>query len=104
MASSSNDRRVVVTGIGVVTPVGNDLETFWTNLLAGQCGIDRITAFDAVPFDCQIAAEVKEFDAAPFFPSPKEARRSDRFTQFGVAAAHMAVSRALVRLAKEMAV
>ena len=91
MASSSNDRRVVVTGIGAVTPVGNDLDAFWTNLLAGQCGIDRISAFDPAPFDCQIAAEVKNFDAAPYFPSPKEARRSDRFTQFGVAAAHMAL-------------
>jgi 3-oxoacyl-[acyl-carrier-protein] synthase II len=91
MASSSNDRRVVVTGIGAVTPVGNDLDAFWTNLLAGQCGIDRISAFDSAPFDCQIAAEVKNFDAAPYFPSPKEARRSDRFTQFGVAAAHMAL-------------
>jgi 3-oxoacyl-[acyl-carrier-protein] synthase II len=91
MASNSNDRRVVVTGIGAVTPVGNDLDAFWTNLVAGQCGIDRISAFDAAPFDCQIAAEVKNFDAAPYFPSPKEARRSDRFTQFGVAAAHMAL-------------
>lgn len=91
MASSSNDRRVVVTGIGAVTPVGNHLDAFWTNLLAGQCGIDRITAFDAAPFDCQIAAAVKNFDAAPFFPSPKEARRTDRFTQFGVAAANMAL-------------
>ena len=91
MASSSNDHRVVVTGIGAVTPVGNDLDAFWTNLLAGQCGIDRISAFDPAPFDCQIAAEVKNFDAAPYFPSPKEARRSDRFTQFGVAAAYMAL-------------
>ncbi|PYI87343.1 MAG: beta-ketoacyl-[acyl-carrier-protein] synthase II [Verrucomicrobia bacterium] len=91
MASNSFDHRVVITGIGVVTPVGNDLETFWKNLLAAHCGIDRIAGFDASPFDCQIAAEVKNFDAASYFPSPKEARRSDRFTQFGVGAAHMAL-------------
>ena len=54
------------------------------NLLAGQCGIARIARFDPSQFDCQIAAEVKDFDPLPAFPSPKEIRRTDRFSQFGV--------------------
>ena len=85
------DRRVVITGLGAVTPIGNDVETMWQNLLAGQCGIDRITHFDATAFDTRIAGEVKNFDPLKSFPSPKEVRRSDRFTQFGVAAAHQAL-------------
>jgi 3-oxoacyl-[acyl-carrier-protein] synthase II len=85
------DRRVVVTGLGVVTPLGCDLETFWRRLLAGDCGVDRITLFDPTPFDTRIAAEVREFDAAPAFPSPKDERRTDRYEKFGVLAAHLAL-------------
>jgi 3-oxoacyl-[acyl-carrier-protein] synthase II len=77
--------------LGVVTPLGNDIETFWKNVLSGQCGVDKITAFDAAAFDCQIAAEVKDFDPLPAFPSPKEVRRADRFAQFGVYAAYGAL-------------
>ena len=84
MAGNWTDCRVVITGMGVVSAVGSDPDTFWRNLLAGQCGIDRISAFDATNFDTQIAAEVKDFDPAPAFPSPKEARRTDRFSQMGV--------------------
>jgi 3-oxoacyl-[acyl-carrier-protein] synthase II len=91
MASSWSDRRVVITGLGVVTPLGHDPQTLWQNLVSGQCGIDRITAFDPAEFDCQIAAEVKNFDPSPAFPSPKEAKRSDRFAQFGVYAAWQAL-------------
>ena len=91
MASNHFERRVVITGLGAVTPLGNDVETTWKNILAGQCGIDRITHFDATPFDTQIAGEVKNFDPVPAFPSPKEVRRSDRFAQFGVFAAHQAL-------------
>ncbi|HXG47830.1 MAG TPA: beta-ketoacyl-ACP synthase II [Methylomirabilota bacterium] len=91
MASNWTDRRVVVTGLGVVSPLGNDINTLWKNLLAGQCGIDRITLFDAAPFDTRIAAEVKDFNPAAAFPSPKEVRRSDRYTQFGIAAGHQAL-------------
>ncbi len=61
---------MVVTGLGVVTPLGHAVDTFWENLLAGRCGVHRISAFDAAPFDCQIAAEVKGFDPAAAFPSP----------------------------------
>ena len=85
------DRRVVVTGLGVVTPLGHELERFWQNLLAGQCGVGPITAFDASKFDTRIAAEVRDFDPNPAFPSPKEVRRTDRFSQFGVYAAYQAL-------------
>ena len=89
--ASHSERRVVITGLGAITPIGNDVETMWQNLLSGQCGIDRITHFDATAFDTRIAGEVKNFDPVKSFPSPKEVRRSDRFTQFGVAAAHQAL-------------
>jgi 3-oxoacyl-[acyl-carrier-protein] synthase II len=91
MAANWMDRRVVVTGLGVVSSLGLEVETFWANLLAGRCGIERITAFDPSAYDCQIAAEVKNFDPTPAFPSPKEVRRSDRFAQFGVYAARQAL-------------
>ena len=91
MVRNMSERRVVITGLGVVSPLGNTLDDLWQNLLAGQCGIDRITHFDATPFDTQIAGEVKHFDAGPAFPSPKDARRSDRFAQFGVHAAWQAL-------------
>ena len=91
MASNGTDCRVVVTGLGIVSALGNDVETFWTRLIAGHCGIDRITAFDPANYDTQIAAEVKNFDPAPAFPSPKEIRRTDRFSQFGVYAAWLAM-------------
>lgn len=91
MAISPSERRVVVTGLGLVTPLGQTLGTFWNKLTSGQCGIDRITRFDASAFDTQIAGEVHNFHPAPAFPSPKEVRRTDRFTQFGVYAAWQAL-------------
>jgi 3-oxoacyl-[acyl-carrier-protein] synthase II len=91
MPGTSSERRVVITGLGAVTPLGLDVQSSWSQLLAGQCGIDRITLFDASPFDTQIAAEVKNFDATPAFPSPKDVRRADRFAQFGVYAAWQAL-------------
>jgi 3-oxoacyl-[acyl-carrier-protein] synthase II len=101
MANSYSDRRVVVTGLGVVTPLGHDLNTFWQNLISGQCGIDKITAFDASAFATQIAGEVKNFDPTPAFPSPKEIRRTDRYSQFGVYAAWSALKDSGLDLAKE---
>ena len=88
----SSRKRVVVTGIGVVSPLGQGIEPFWQNLLAGQCGLDSIRAFDTDGFPCTIAGEVKEFDPAPAFPSPKEVRRTDRFTQFGIHAGWQALN------------
>src|SRR2546425_11272479 len=85
------ERRVVVTGLGIVSPIGNDVDTFWSNLVAGQCGVDKIASFDATNFDTQIAAEVKNFDPLPAFPSPKEIRRTDRFSQYGVYAGWQAL-------------
>jgi len=91
MAHNLYGRRVVVTGMGLVTPIGHDLNGFWTNLTSGACGIDRITAFDATPFETQIAGQVTNFDPTPAFPSPKEIRRTDRYSQFGVYAAWSAL-------------
>lgn len=91
MASHSNERRVVITGLGVLSPLGLDHETLFSNLLAGKCGIERITHFDASAFDTQIAGEIRNFDPSASFPSPKEARRSDRYAQFGIVAGHKAL-------------
>jgi 3-oxoacyl-[acyl-carrier-protein] synthase II len=91
MAANWTERRVVITGMGAVSPLGNTMDELWQNLLAGQCGIDRITLFDAAAFDTKIAAEVKNFDPSAAFPSPKEIRRTDRYTQFGVSAAYQAL-------------
>jgi 3-oxoacyl-[acyl-carrier-protein] synthase II len=101
MPTNSSERRVAVTGIGVVTPLGNDLETFWKNIISGQCGIDKIASFDASPYATQIAGEVKNFDPSPAFPSPKEIRRADRFSQFGVYAAWQALKDSGLDLQKE---
>ena len=100
MIGNSTERRVVVTGLGVVSALGLDIDTFWNNLIAGRCGIDKITAFDVSKYDCQIAAEVKNFDPAPAFPSPKEIRRTDRFAQFGVYAGYQALKDAGLDLDK----
>ncbi len=78
------DRRVVVTGMGVASSLGTEIDALWENITEGRCGIDRITAFDVSDYACQIAAEVKDFDPEPAFPNPKEVRRADRFTQLGI--------------------
>lgn len=83
-------RRVVVTGLGVVSPVGIGVKTAWDNLLAGQSGISQITKFDASAFASTIAGEVKGFNAEDFIPA-KDARRMDTFIQYGLAAAIEAV-------------
>lgn len=83
-------RRVVVTGLGCVSPVGNTVADAWTNLLAGKSGIDLITRFDASNFSCKIAGEVKGFDLESYITA-KEARAMDSFIHYGIAAAHQAV-------------
>ncbi len=83
-------RRVVVTGLGCISPVGNTVEDAWANLLAGRSGIDLITRFDASSFACKIAGEVKGFNIESYM-SAEEARTMDTVIHFGVAAAHQAV-------------
>jgi len=78
-------RRVVVTGLGIVCPIGNTVAEAWSSVLAAKSGIGRITHFDASPLSSQIAGEVKNFDVAAYL-SPKEARRMDRFIHLGIAA------------------
>ena len=91
MATHWTDRRVVVTGLGVVSSLGQHMNPFWENLVAGKCGVGLITSFDTTNFDCKIAAEIQEFNPGPAFPSPKELKRTDRFSQFGVYAGHQAL-------------
>ncbi|MBF0330098.1 MAG: beta-ketoacyl-ACP synthase II [Nitrospirae bacterium] len=83
-------RRVVVTGLGLVTPIGIGVEESWNAALAGKSGIDRITLFDPEPIPVQIAGEVKNFDPAPYI-EPKEIKKMDRFIHFAMAAATMAM-------------
>jgi len=85
------DRRVVITGMGVVSPVGNDVETFWAALKSGKSGIGRITAMDVSQYDTKIAGEVRNYDPKMFFKNPKDIRRTDRFVQLAMGAAKMAV-------------
>ncbi|HYF58259.1 MAG TPA: beta-ketoacyl-ACP synthase II [Burkholderiaceae bacterium] len=83
-------RRVVVTGLGLISPVGNDVATGWANLVAGKGGIGRITKFDASAFASQIAGEVRDFDVSAWMPA-KEARHFDTFIHYGIAASAQAV-------------
>ncbi|MBC7805712.1 MAG: beta-ketoacyl-ACP synthase II [Akkermansiaceae bacterium] len=88
--SSSNNKRIVVTGVGAVTPVGIGKNAYWNALASGTSGVGRITLFDPSGFDVKIAGEVKNFDPSSFMDR-KDAKRADRFTQFAVAAAREAV-------------
>ncbi len=78
-------RRVVITGLGIISPVGNTVEQAWQNVLAGRSGIDRITRFDVSSFPVQIAGEVKDFDITKYLPA-RDARRMDTFIHYGMAA------------------
>ena len=96
------DRRVVITGMGVVTPIGNDLDTFWSNLQNGVSGIKRIASFDVSRYDCQIGGEVRGFDPLPFFAKGvRDLRRADRYSQLMMGAAKMAMADSGVDLAAE---
>ncbi|MDP3636399.1 MAG: beta-ketoacyl synthase N-terminal-like domain-containing protein, partial [Azonexus sp.] len=83
-------RRVVITGLGIISPVGNTVEEAWQNILAGRSGISHVTKFDASTFSAQIAGEVKNFDITDYI-SAKDARRMDTFIHFGLAAGIQAV-------------
>ncbi len=92
--------RVVVTGLGVITSLGLDVESFWNNILAGKNGINRVTQFDVTDYPCKIGAEITGFDAASYM-DPKEVRRNDRYTHFGFIAAKKAVADAGLNPAAE---
>lgn len=100
-SASNGARRVVVTGIGVLTALGQDIETLWQNVLAGQSGVVAITSFDASAFDCRIAAEIRDFSPLQFFKVPKDVKRCDRYSQFAMAAAKKSLTDAGLDLTKE---
>ena len=83
-------KRVVITGLGCISPVGNDVKTLWENITAGRSGIDTITQYDPSEHKTKIAAEVKGFDGPAMF-GQREARRMDRYTQYALAATIQAV-------------
>ena len=93
-------RRVVVTGLGCISPVGNDVPTMWANVLSGNSGVGYITHYDTTSFKCKIAAEVKGFDGAALFGN-REARRMDRYTQFALAASLQALTDAGLQVNNE---
>lgn len=99
---NASKRRVVVTGLGVVSPVGIGVDTAWANIVAGKSGITRITKFDPSNFSSQIAGEVKDFDVSQYLPT-KEARRMDTFIQYGLAAAIEAVKDSGIEATEENA-
>jgi len=93
-------RRVVVTGVGVISPLGNDIESFWKASIEGKSGVDRITSFNPEGFDSQIAGEIKDFDPSKFF-SQKDIKRMDKFVQYAIATTHQAIEDSKLDLGKE---
>lgn len=91
--------RVVITGMGVISPLGNDISTFWENLIAGHSGVDWITRFDTSDFAVKIAAEVKDFDPLQYLER-REVRRMDRFVQYAIAASRQALEQANLDMEK----
>jgi 3-oxoacyl-[acyl-carrier-protein] synthase II len=100
MDSTLTHKRVVVTGMGVVASLGHNVNDFWANIIAGQCGIDKVTLFDAKDYSCQIGAEVRGWDPARHM-DPKEVRRNDRYTHFGFCASRQAIADAKLDMTKE---
>ena len=95
-----NNHRVVITGMGAITPIGIGKDTFWKNLVAGKNGIKKLTRFDATDFAAQIAGEVTDFEPTDYIDK-KESKRMDRYSQFAVAAAKLAIDDAKLDLTKE---
>ena len=95
-----NGRRVVVTGLGAMTPLGNDVPSYWDSIVNGRSGVGRITQFDPSPYTSQIAGEVRDFDPSPFI-KPKDARRMERFVQFSIVASEEARKDAGLDMAAE---
>lgn len=102
MACENNRRRVAVTGIGLVSPMGVGIEENWSGIVGGKSGIGPITRFDSTPFLTRIAGEVKNFRAEDFIPK-KELRKMDPFLQFGLGAAHLAMADAGLKISPELA-
>ena len=100
METVSPHKRVVITGMGAIASIGHTVDEFWASLLAGKCGIDHISLFDAKDYSCRIGAEVRGWDPAQHM-DPKEVRRNDRYTHFGFCAAKQAVAHARLDMAKE---
>ncbi|MEB3233388.1 MAG: beta-ketoacyl synthase N-terminal-like domain-containing protein, partial [Leptolyngbyaceae bacterium] len=100
--SDAGRRRVVVTGLGALTPLGNTVDEYWQGLMAGKSGIGPITLFDASKHACRIAGEVKGFDPSAYM-SPKDAKRMDRFSQFAIAASQQAIADAKLEITDENA-
>ena len=94
------NRRVVVTGMGAITPIGNSVEEFWNGIKEGKTGFGPITYFDTADYRCKLAAEVKDFDPAQYMDK-KSARRMEQFCQFAVAAAGQAISDAGLDMEQE---
>jgi len=94
------ERRVIITGMGTINPLGHDVETTWRNLVAGKSGVDLLTRFDASDFQTKIAAQVRDFDPSKYIP-PREARRMDLFLQFALAATMQALAQAKLPLDSE---
>ncbi|MEP6847143.1 MAG: beta-ketoacyl synthase N-terminal-like domain-containing protein, partial [Panacibacter sp.] len=92
-------KRVVITGVGAITPLGNSVDEFWKNIAAGKNGVSPISKFDTTHFKTKFAAEVKDFNATDYFEK-KEARKYDLFTQYAVAAADEAIKNAGIDLEK----
>ena len=95
------DKRVVVTGMGVISPVGNNVEEFWKNILDGVCGIDFITEFPTDDLPAKVAGEVKNFNPADYGIEPAFARKQDKFSVFAVAAANEAIRQSGLSTAEE---
>ncbi len=93
-------KRVVVTGMGAITPIGKDLESFWNGIKNGECGIDKVTLFDVSDLKTQIAGEIKDFEPTDYFEK-KDARKMDRYTQFALIAADEAVRNSKIDMEKE---
>src|SRR5499433_4308547 len=100
MIAEGSIRRVVVTGLGLVTPLGTGVDKTWKAICAGQSGIGRITKFDPAGYDAQIAGEVKDFDPAHFIEK-KDIKKMDAFIHYAVAAAQLAVDDAAFAVAAE---
>lgn len=95
---SYQHEKIVVTGLGVVSPAGSTVPIFWDSLLEGKSGISKLTRFDPNPFKCQIAGQIHDFDPRAYYKSKKKIKQNDLYTHFAVAASHLALQDAGIDL------